>query len=57
MKSIIVFLIFISMVATLPYPDQMTLANSLQVGRQEDVDMWQCSVCGAQNKPIHSHVI
>lgn len=37
MKTIIVILIFLTLAATLPYDDQMTLANSLIVGNTNDV--------------------
>ena len=44
---------------TLPYEDQMTLANSLIVGRDDMSDLynWECKVCDSSNKPIHAHFI
>lgn len=58
MKTIIV-LTLVSLVLSLPYEDQMALANSLLVGRddQSDIYEWSCKVCDASNKPIHAHVI
>ena len=44
---------------SIPYEDQMTLANSLIVGRDDYSDLynWECKVCGPENKPIHVHPI
>ena len=57
--KIIAFLILISAAFSLPYIDQITLANSLIVGREDNADLyaWTCKVCGMDNKPIHAHVI
>ena len=41
----------------LPYADQMTLANSLIVGRSEDLELWICKVCDDSNRPIHAHYV
>jgi hypothetical protein len=51
------FLIFF--VVSLPYDDQMTLTNSLIVGRDDASDLfnWTCKVCDASNKPVHAHII
>lgn len=59
MKSIIVFLIFLTIAASIPEPDQMCLASSLIVGRDDDEDLinWTCKVCDSSNKPIHAHSI
>jgi len=60
MKSIIVFtLTLLHLAVTLPYEDQMALANSLLVGRDDLSDLyeWNCKVCDNSNKPIHSHVV
>lgn len=56
MKGTILFLAFLYLATCIPYPDQMALANSLIVGRETDTN-WECKVCDASNKPIHSHVI
>ena len=44
---------------SIPYEDQMTLANSLIVGRDDYSDLynWECKVCDSTNKPIHTHFI
>lgn len=42
---------------SLPYADQMTLANSLIVGRDDDLALWTCKVCDDSNKPIHAHYV
>jgi hypothetical protein len=54
---LLAFLVFL--VASLPYDDQMTLANSLIVGRDDASDLfsWTCKVCDASNKPVHAHII
>lgn len=46
-------------VVSLPYEDQMALANSLIVGRddQSDVYEWVCKVCNPSNKPLHAHIV
>jgi hypothetical protein len=41
----------------LPYADQMTLANSLIVGRKEDLELWICKVCDDSNRPLHAHYV
>lgn len=57
-KSLI-FVAFIALVASIPYEDQITLANSLIVGRDDYSDLynWECKVCDSSNKPIHTHPI
>ena len=43
----------------LPRDDQVCLANSLIVGRDNMQDLldWTCKVCDSSNKPWHAHVI
>ena len=41
----------------LPWTDQVLLANSLVVGREEDLALWICATCDETNKPIHSHYV
>ena len=41
----------------LPWNDQVVLANSLIVGREEDLAMWFCATCDDSNKPIHAHYV
>ena len=59
MIRMLLVIAIISAVLCIPYHDQMSLANSLIVGRDdfEDLYNWQCKVCDASNKPIHSHPI
>jgi hypothetical protein len=59
MKTTLAFLALIFIVSSLPYRDQMALANSLIVGRDDQSDLveWTCKVCDASNKPVHSHII
>lgn len=58
MKLILASLLIISCL-TLPYVDQMLLANSMIVGKddQQDLINWECNVCDGTNKPIHAHYI
>jgi hypothetical protein len=51
----IVFLI--SITVQLPFKHQISLVNSLQVGRLEDPMDWTCVGCDEDNKPIQSYVI
>jgi hypothetical protein len=59
MIKFLTFLAIFACVFALPYEDQMTLANSLIVGRDDMSDLynWECKVCDASNKPIHAHFI
>jgi len=41
----------------LPYHDQMVLTNSLIVGRNDELSLWNCKVCDESNRPIHAHYI
>lgn len=58
MKGLI-FLALLYCVTSIPYKDQIALANSLIVGRddQSDLYQWVCKVCDASNQPIHAHII
>ncbi len=55
----VIFLALAILAVSIPYEDQMTLANSLIVGRDDYQDLynWECKVCDSTNKPIHSHPI
>ena len=59
MIKLILSLTLIFLALSIPYEDQMTLANSLIVGRDDYSDLfnWECKVCGSTNKPIHTHPI
>ena len=59
MKTTLALLLLAYLTVALPYEDQMALANSLIVGRDDQSDLvnWVCKVCDSSNKPIHSHVI
>lgn len=59
MIKAIIFLTLACFVVSLPYEDQMALANSLIVGRDDSSDLysWTCKVCDNSNKPTHAHVI
>ena len=54
-----IFLVMLALVATIPYEDQITLANSLIVGKEDNSDLyaWECKVCDSSNKPVHTHPI
>lgn len=59
MKVVVACLFLISLSAALPYVEQMLLANSMIVGREDHQDLvnWDCNVCAPENKPLHSHYI
>jgi len=42
---------------TLPFKHQIALLNSLEVGRDEDPNVWACEGCEEDTKPTISHVI
>jgi hypothetical protein len=55
----ILILVVISVLAIafcLPFADQVSLANSLIVSRDDD-KAWICKVCDDTNKPLHSHFV
>ena len=49
-------LLFVA-VQALPWNDQVVLANSLIVGRDEDLELWLCATCDDSNKPLHAHYV
>lgn len=55
----LILLVLVVLASSLPYDDQMTLTNSLIVGRDDSSDLieWTCKVCSPSNKPIHAHII
>lgn len=57
MRILFVLAVVLATVMALPYYDQMVLANSLIVGRSDELELWNCKVCDASNKPIHAHYI
>lgn len=59
MKVVVACLFLLSLSAALPYVEQMLLANSMIVGRDDKQDLinWDCNVCSSENKPLHSHYI
>lgn len=58
MKTILL-LSLIAMAIALPYVEQMLLANSMIVGKDDQLDLinWECNVCDSSNRPLHSHYI
>jgi hypothetical protein len=59
MIKLLALLALVILSTALPYADQMALANSLIVGRDDESDLynWECKVCDASNKPKHAHFI
>lgn len=55
----VILLALAVLAVSIPYEDQMTLANSLIVGRDDYSDLfnWDCKVCSPANKPTHTHPI
>ena len=59
MKLLLVGLFLVVLACSLPEIDQMLLANSMVVGRENENDLvnWECNVCAPVNKPLHAHYI
>ena len=59
MKVITLTLCLLALATTLPYVEQMLLANSMIVGRDDQLDLvnWECNVCEESNRPLHAHYI
>jgi hypothetical protein len=56
-QFLLVIGLFICLSLSIPYHQQLALVNSLQVGREEDPNVWSCVGCDEDNKPLHSYVI
>lgn len=56
-KVLIALFALIVALNALPWKDQVVLANSLIVGRSEDLELWICATCTDANKPLHAHNI
>jgi hypothetical protein len=59
MKAFILCLVLVTLGSCLPYVEQMLLANSMVVGRDDidDLALWDCNVCDSSNRPLHAHYI
>ena len=60
MKAVVCLLVCLAWSAScLPYVEQMLLANSMIVGKEDASDLanWECNVCDQNNRPLHSHYI
>jgi len=59
MKLLLVCLCFLALAASLPYVEQMLLANSMIVGKDDQSDLvnWECNVCDNTNRPLYAHYI
>ena len=59
MKLLVVGLCFLALTVSLPYVEQMLLANSMIVGKDDHSDLvnWECNVCDGTNRPLHYHYI
>jgi hypothetical protein len=55
----LVLVALLTLTFSLPYVEQMLLANSMIVGRDDHSDLlnWDCNVCDSSNKPLHAHYI
>ena len=47
----------IAAASAIPWKAQIALANSLEVGRDEDPNTWSCVGCDAANQPLHTYII
>ena len=59
MKLLVIGLCLFFLTCSLPYVEQMLLANSMIVGRDDQLDLinWDCNVCDGTNRPLHAHYI
>lgn len=59
MKVVFLCVLLLSIGSCLPYVEQMLLANSMIVGKDDQTDLlnWECNVCGSENRPLHAHYI
>jgi hypothetical protein len=59
MKVALACLLLFCLGSALPYVEQMLLANSMIVGRDDMQDLinWDCNVCLPENRPLHTHYI
>lgn len=59
MKVLLGLLCLLALSTALPYVEQMLLANSMIVGRDDGMDLinWECNVCLPENRPLHAHFI
>ena len=57
--KIIALVLLLGIAVSLPHIEQMLLANSMIVGRddQQDLINWECNVCDETNRPLHAHYI
>ena len=55
--SFLLITVLIAMVSAIPWKSQIALANSLEVGRDEDPNTWECHGCNKNNQPLHTYII
>ena len=57
--KVISIALLLTLVCSLPHVEQMLLANSMIVGRDDHLDLinWECNVCDESNRPLHAHNI
>lgn len=57
--KVLLCVLLVGLCVSLPYVEQMLLANSMIVGREDQLDLinWECNVCDSSNRPLHSHYI
>jgi hypothetical protein len=59
MKVVLGLVCLLALASALPYVEQMLLASSMIVGRDDGLDLlnWECNVCDPTNRPLHAHFI
>lgn len=57
LASIILLSTLVVLSVSIPWKSQIALANSLEVGRDEDPNTWECAGCDSSNRPSHSYII
>ena len=57
--KLLLLTLLVALTVALPYTEQMLLANSMIVGRDDQLDLinWECNVCEESNRPLHAHYI
>lgn len=55
--NILIVVGLIAVASALPWKAQIALANSLEVGRNEDPTDWGCVGCDDNNKPLYINAI
>lgn len=56
-RNIVLLAAIVAAATSIPWKAQLSLVNSLEVGRDEDPNTWGCVGCDASNQPLHTYII